>query len=212
MENPGGFISYDNVTADFDSYDFIAGTSTTDTGSMLVETDTSEQEWTKWSWKSSIIKLDKVKGLVGVEGIQFADGGMLDHNPSDIPPVLTDFDVGNGYNYTLQLSDRGKFITNGQGVENYINDLYITVPTNSNVMFPVGSVITLINVSNVNNNGYRIYVQPENYSSSDCPRIYATDGSSNWSTWSFQGIQTATLMKIGSNEWLLTANNISNED
>ena len=117
-----------------------------------------------------------------------------------------------GWNYTLKLSDRGKFITNGHGVENYTGNLYITVPSQWDLSFPVGSVITLINVSDANSSGNRIYVQPGNFGNNDCPRIYATGYGSSWSTWSFQGVQTATLMKIGSNDWLLTANNISNED
>jgi hypothetical protein len=152
-------------------------------------------------------------GIVGVESIKFANGGTLDHNPSDIPPAVTDFN-NTSWNYTLQLSDRGKFIIN-QPVPNsgYAQHIYITVPSNLNVDFPVGSVITLINTNDANNNGYKIYVQPENYGGNDAPRIWAVDlGNQNPSTWSFQGMQIGRLMKIGSNEWLLDAKNIINED
>lgn len=212
VENPGGFVQYNDVTNNYAVENCLTNGATTTDSTLLLDTEPSVLEWTNWTWKTAPVKLDMtVNGIAGVETIAFAEGGLLDHNPSDIPPVLTDFNVGNGWNYTLKLSDRGKFITNGTGVEDHTGNLYIHVPTNWNLTFPVGSVITLINVSEANSSGNRIYVQPENYSSNDCPRIYATGFGSTWSTWSFQGIQTATLMKIGSNEWILTANNIQNE-
>ena len=210
LDIPGGDIQYNDQTNNYSIYDFSSNGASTSNGSLSVAIDNGAHEWTNWAWKSTTLRLDHDKGIKGVESIHFAEGGKLDHNPADIPPVLTDFNQS--WNYTLQLSDRGKFIINSPTPDDYTNHLYITVPSNTNVSFPVGSVITLINTSNPNTNGYRIYVQPENWSNSSSPRIYATDGSSNYSTWSFQGIQTATLMKIGSNEWLLTANNISNED
>jgi hypothetical protein len=208
---PGGDVQFLDTTSSFNIYNLITEGGAVDDGSLSLADDNGAHEWTNWGWKSVIVKLDHDKGIKGVESIHFAEGGKLDHNPVDIPPVLTDFNQ-TGWNYTLKLSDRGKFIINSPSPDDYTNHLYITVPSNTNVNFPVGSIITLINTSNPNNNGYRIYVQPENWSNSSSPRIYATDGSSNYSTWSFQGIQTATLMKIGSNEWLLTANSISNED
>ena len=214
-ETPGGWVGYGDVSLNYQAYDLLNAGGTTNTGSMITEGGTAEHTWTNWSWKTSVIKLDNsANGVVGVEKVAFAEGGDLDHNPSDIPPVFTDFNVGAGWNYTLQLSDRGKFIVN-EPVPNggYCDNLYITVPSNNNVAFPVGTVITLINTNEATGNGYRIYVRPENYPSNDCPRIWAAGtGNQNNSTWSFQGMQTATLMKIGSNEWLLTANNIQNED
>lgn len=213
IENPGGAVQYQDQTSNYNVENCLVNGATTVNSTMQIDNNVDPLDWTNWAWKTAPVKLDlTVNGIVGVETIAFAEGGLLDHNPSDIPPVLTDFDVGNGWNYTLKLSDRGKFIMNGTRVEDYTNNLYIHVPTQWNVTFPVGSVITLINVSDVNSSGNRIYVQPENYSSNDCPRIYATGFGSTWSTWSFPGVQTATLMKIGSNEWLLTANDIQNED
>lgn len=208
---PGGDVRYQDTTSSFNIINLITDGGLVDDGSLSLADDNGSHELTNWGWKSTILKLDHDKGIKGVESIHFAEGGKLDHNPADIPPVLTDFNQ-DGWNYTLQLSDRGKFIINSPTPDDYTDNLYITVPSNVNVNFPVGSVITLINTSNPNNNNYRIYVQPENWGNSSMPRIYATDGSSNYSTWSFQGIQTATLMKIGSNEWLLTASNIQNND
>ena len=218
VESAGGFISYPNTTNTngYDEFNFIADGATTATGSTSVALDTPTHEWNNWTWKSITANLNKTdNGIVGVESIKFADGGTLDHNPSDIPPAVTDF-AQSGWNYTLQLSDRGRFIKN-QEIPNdtYAQDLYITVPSNKNVSFPVGSVITLINTSSDSANGYRIYVEPEyyyDYNGDLSPRIWATGGNQNYSRWSFQGIQTVTLMKIGSNEWLLSGNNIENAD
>ena len=218
VENAGGFISYPNTTNTngYDEFNFIADGATTATGSTSVALDTPTHDWTNWTWKSITANLNKTdNGIVGVESIKFTDGGTLDHNPSDIPPAVTDF-AQSGWNYTLQLSDRGRFIKN-QEIPNdtTAQDLYITVPSNVNVSFPVGSVITLINTSSDSANGYRIYVQPElwnDFNGDLSPRIWATGGNQNYSTWSFQGIQTVTLMKIGSNEWLLSGNNIENAD
>jgi hypothetical protein len=151
-------------------------------------------------------------GIVGVETIDFASGGVLDHNPSDIPPSVG-FDSQSGWTYTLQLSDRGRFIIN-QPVPNdsYAENLTIYVPRNDQVSFPVGTVITLINTSSAGAGGYVINVQPVNYPDDNAARIWSTNGGQNPSTWSFQGIQTATLMKISTNGWLLTANDITNTD
>jgi hypothetical protein len=72
-------------------------------------------------------------------------------------------------------------------------------------------VITLINSSSAEAGGYIIAITPEGFGDPNAPQIWAT-GYQNPSSWSFQGIQTATLMKISSNGWLLTANNINNTD
>ena len=178
----------------------------------LSELDTSQLYWTNYAFQYKLIDLNPTKqGIRGVGAIEFADGGVLEHNPVIIPPSIN-FDSNNSWYYTLQLTDMGRFIIN-QTVPNDSNcqDLHITVPRNDDVAFPVGTVITLINTNDVNNNGYRIYVQPDSYSNNECPKIWAT-GYQNYSTWSFQGMQTATLMKISTNAWLLTANDITNED
>lgn len=212
LEVLGGDITYPNQTNNYAIENCLVNGAATANSTLQLDTGPSGFDLTNWTWKTGLVKLDTtLNGIVGVESIAFADGGVLDHNPSDIPPVVTDFSQV-GWNYTLKLSDRGKFITNGAGVENNTSDLYITVPSQWNLSFPVGSVITLINLSDTGTNNNYIYVQPENFGNNDCPRIYATGFGTTWSTWSFPGIQTATLMKIGSNDWLLTANNIQNED
>ena len=183
------------------------------TSSASTDIEVTGLALSQWRFQERVVNLNEIpNGIVGVESITFADGNVLDHNPSDIPPS-TGFDSQTGWNYTLQLSDRGRFIIN-QTVPNtsYAQHLYITVPRNDNVPFPVGTVITLINTNSISGNGYKIYVQPESYGDLNAPQIWTTGGNQNPSTWSFQGIQTATLMKISSNGWLLTANDVINED
>ena len=152
---------------------------------------------------------------MGVESIEFADGGTLDHNPSDIPPSMFFDPDYYGWEYTLQLSDRGRFILN-QTIPNDSDcqDLIIYVPRNDQVAFPVGTVITLINANSTNGDNYKIKVEPIGYwtNTDGHARVWSTEGNQNDSVWSFKGIQTATLMKISSNGWLLTANNLTNED
>ena len=167
--------------------------------------------WTNYTYQLMRFDLNtEDKGITGVSTIEFSDGGKLDHNPVDIPPSTAR--VYNDWYYTLQLSDRGRFIMNQAEPNNSTcEDLYITVPRNQDVSFPVGTVITLINSCNANGDGYRIYVRPTDWQSENDAKIYATGGFQNPSTWSFQGMQTATLMKISTNAWMLTATNVSDE-
>ena len=191
--------------------DLVAEGVEAEVSSVSTDTDVVALALMDWEFQQRVINLNgTANGIVGVETVDFASGGALDHNPSDIPPSIG-FDSISGWNYTLQLSDRGRFIIN-QPVPNITpaQDLYITVPRNDVVSFPVGTVITLVNSNNAND--YKIHVAPQDYGSANAPQIWSTDGGQNPSTWSFPGIQTATLMKISTNAWLLTANNITNTD
>jgi hypothetical protein len=155
-----------------------------------------------------------VTNLTPNSGITFADGTpKAKHNPVDVAEVCADWNDSN--TYTLQLSDRGKFIRTQWY---YQDNIYINVPSDSQVNFPVGTVITLINMWDWNANGYAIYIQSQFDNLSQRPHVYlAGQGpfpqNGGWSPqWKFQGRGTATLMKVGSNEWLLTGNNISDSD
>ena len=193
--------------------DLLAAGVEAETSSVLSDVGGLALALIEWTFQERVINLNSTaNGIVGVETINFASGGALDHNPSDIPPSVG-FDSQTGWNYTLQLSDRGRFIIN-QPVPNnsYAENLTILVPRNDQVSFPVGTVITLINTSSAGAGGYVINVEPVNYLDDNAAQIWSTNGGQNPSTWSFQGIQTATLMKISSNGWLLTANDITNTD
>lgn len=193
--------------------DLLAAGVEAETSSVLSDVGGLALALIEWTFQERVINLNNTaNGIVGVETINFASGGVLDHNPSDIPPSVG-FDSQSGWNYTLQLSDRGRFIIN-QPVPNdsYAENLTILVPRNDQVSFPVGTVITLINTSSAGAGGYVINVEPVNYLDDNAARIWSTNGGQNPSTWSFQGIQTATLMKISTNGWLLTANDITNTD
>ena len=199
--------------------DYIDYGATAVTSTVVTLTGEGSLDWYNYTYQSQVLNFNTTsKGIVGVEQIDFVNGGVLDHNPSDIPPSLffnPQFD--NYWIYMLQLSDRGRFILN-QTIPNLSEcaDLEIIVPSNENVPFPVGTVITLINASSeaAMGGGFKIQVTPENYwvNSDRSPQIWTTGGNENWSTWSFKGIQTATLMKISTNGWILTCNNPTNED
>ena len=204
-----------NTDTGHSMYDIIAATAQATTATTLTLISADELAWTNYAFQSRLLNLNnEQRGIVGVETIEFTDGGTLDHNPADIPPSVL-FDPDNqGWEYTLQLSDRGRFIMN-QTVPNDSNcqNLYVYVPRNDQVAFPVGSVITLINSNSSTAGGNKIYVKPIDWNNVDGQvRIWSTNGSQNSSIWSFQGIQTATLMKISTNAWLLTANNLTDED
>lgn len=170
--------------------------------------------WNTFTWSNRILNANfDTKGLVGIEKIDFVQGGYLGHNPVDIPQSAQNLQVDDylNWNITLTLADRGKFIKNtatpGEGT---CQDLEVYIPKNSDVAFPVGSIITLINLDL--SNTYYIKVFGVGYSGdNDYPRIWAA-GETIHSIWGFKGVQTATLMKIGTNDWLITANNIVNLD
>jgi hypothetical protein len=201
-------------TSSYTLFDLLANGVTATTATTQTQLDSGQLAWNNYAFQSQLVNLNKEqRGIKGVETIEFADGGILDHNPSDIPPSQFFDPTTTNWEYTLQLSDRGRFILN-QTVPNdtYCQNLYVYVPRNDDVPFPVGTVITLINASSSSAGGQRIYVYPVDYNNQECAKIWSTSGNQNSSQWSFQGIQTATLMKISTNAWLLTANDISNED
>lgn len=200
-------------TGSYTLFDLLANGVTATTATTQSQLDSGQLSWNNWTFQSQVVNLNtKQKGIKGVETIEFADGGVLDHNPSDIPPSQYFDPSNNNWEYILQLSDRGRFILN-QTVPNstYCEDLYVLVPRNDDVPFPVGTVITLINASE---NNYRIYVEPVDYNNgNEYAKIWAAGtGNQNSSSWSFLGMQTATLMKISTNAWLLTANDITDEN
>jgi hypothetical protein len=204
------------IETGFGIFDLINAGVVASTSTALTAIADVSLDWTNFAFESRLVNLNATKrGIVGVETIDFADGGTLDHNPADIPPsMFFDPDLNN-WEYTLQLSDRGRFIIN-QTVPNDspCQDLTIYIPRNDQVAFPVGTVITLINANSTTGSNYKIKVEPVGYwtNTDGHARVWSTEGNQNNSVWSFRGIQTATLMKISSNGWLLTANNLTNED
>ena len=210
-----GYHTWSLEASGFSMYNILTAGAQAITATTSTESQTASLSWTNYAFQSKLVNLNTAKrGIVGVETIEFNDGGTLDHNPADIPPSVL-FDPSNqGWEYTLQLSDRGRFILN-QTIPNdsICQDLFVYVPRNDQVAFPVGTVITLINASSAEAGGEHIYVRPINYADGNgWVRIWAVGGDQNPSQWRFQGIQTATLMKISTNGLLLTANNIINDD
>lgn len=185
------------------------------TSSLTTESDTDQFVWNTMTWQNRILNGNfETKGLADIEKINFVQGGDLGHNPADVPLSTQNLqeDDSLNWNITLRMSDRGKFIKN-MAAPTYgnVQDLTVYVPKSSDVPFPIGTVITLINLDT--SGTYNIYVHGVgwNEGDSDRPIIWAA-GETVESGWGFGGLQTATLMKIGNNDWLLTANNIFNND
>lgn len=146
------------------------------------------------------------------KGISFNDNTPdLRHNPAYVPPVSADF--GNNTNeYTLRLEDAGKFI---RTMTSYDSNVTVYVPPESQVNFPIGTVITLINMWDYDSNGVYMYINSVSDNDSEVqfdgydtqPRIYLAGYNGGFSySWGLKGRGTATLMKVGRDEWLLTGN------
>ena len=100
-----------------------------------------------------------------------------------------------GADYVLQLSDRGKHI--------YMQGNYnIRVPANSQLLFPVGSVITIINAGG---NGDLYIVPADNGNNTE---IYGAGTDYYYTQWNLPSNSIATLVKVHNNgsygKWLLS--------
>jgi hypothetical protein len=148
--------------------------------------------------------------LSSTAGLTFADGTLpLQHNPTDVPVSAIAWN-SQAFEHTLTLNDRGKFIRTRTGQSETSNHT-VLVPSDAEVEFPIGSVITLINMYTVGGGGAYMYINPKTDIYGTSPRIYVP-GFEYTSTWGFQGVGVATLMKVGTNEWLLTGNGIIDTD
>lgn len=93
-------------------------------------------------------------------------------------------------NYTLQLSDAGKHILKDEG-EGY----GVEVPTNANVAFPIGSVITI-----VSGNGWT-YIYPVD---SGTTEVWGAGFNQTSTSFYIPNNSMATLLKIGTDKWMLS--------
>jgi len=120
--------------------------------------------------------------------IVFADGTSQNTSATDIPQRLF-----NGVNYTLGLKDRGHHILCTNDLES------IRIPYNARVEFPIGTVITIVNPRGdsvaINTEGGSIQVM-----------IPGDDNYSNGGTWLVSEYGMATLLKIGTDSWVLAGN------
>ena len=117
-----------------------------------------------------------------------------------MPQKNPGFDQNN--NYRLLLSDAGKFV---RTTWDYTSNVYIKVPTDSQVNFPIGTVITLVNMWDFNDTYRYMHVQSEQDTYGVNARVYLNGQNKGYSySWGIKGVSSATLMKVGTNEWLLT--------
>lgn len=97
-------------------------------------------------------------------------------------------------NYTLLLTDAGKCIYHDAAAGS--GDVY-TIPANASVAFPVGTVVTFVNLS-----GFNVSIAI----TSDTMRLAGT-GSTGTRTLGSYGI--ATALKVESTVWLINGNDIT---
>jgi hypothetical protein len=120
--------------------------------------------------------------------IVFADGTKQSTSATDVPQRLF-----NGVDYTLGMVDRGHHILCTDDIES------IRIPYNARVEFPIGTVITIVNPRGdsvvINTEGGSIQVM-----------IPGDDNYSNGGTFLVSEYGMATLLKIGTDSWVLAGN------
>jgi hypothetical protein len=120
--------------------------------------------------------------------IVFPDGSKQNTSATDIPQRLF-----NGVDYTLGMEDRGHHILCTDDIES------IRIPYNARVEFPIGTVITIVNPRGdsvvINTEGSSIQVM-----------IPGDDNYSNGGTFLVSEYGMATLLKIGTDSWVLAGN------
>jgi hypothetical protein len=120
--------------------------------------------------------------------IVFADGSHQSTSATDVPQRLF-----NGIKYTLGMKDRGHHILCTDDLES------IRIPYNSRVEFPIGTVITIVNPRGdgvvINTEGSSIQVM-----------IPGDSNYSNGGTFLVSEYGMATLLKIGTDQWVLAGN------
>lgn len=121
--------------------------------------------------------------------IVFADGTTQNTSATDIPQRRY-----YGQRYTLGLKDRGHHILCTES-----NDS-ILVPYDSRVAFPIGTVITIVNIDSSS-----VYINKEGGS---IDMIIA--GAGSYSSAELTGYGIATLLKVGREEWVISGNVNSN--
>jgi hypothetical protein len=120
--------------------------------------------------------------------IVFPDGTKQNTSATDIPQRLF-----NGVDYTLGMEDRGHHILCTDDIES------IRIPYNSRVEFPIGTVITIVNPR-----GDSVVVSTEGGSIQ--VMIPGDDNYSNGGSFYVSEYGMATLLKIGTDSWVLAGN------
>jgi hypothetical protein len=113
---------------------------------------------------------------------------------------LTVNDLGEGENYTLQLSDAGKAVK--------IAGANLTVPSNLMVPFPIGTLITII-VGPFSIEVRRTSLPEEE---GDPSIVLAGTNGSTSGFWGVPEFSVATLLKVEEDTWYLSGPGITDED
>jgi len=144
-------------------------------------------------------------GDVGiVREIEFEDGSVQTTAATNLIPMVAESPYQGNWDFHLQLRHAGKFI--------YLNDqngtANIYVPTNEDVPFEVGTVITLV----INNFANSIYVRRDSSPTVVVASGYAYDA--DVTSWVINGgdntglVGVYTLMKVEEDRWILSGPDI----
>jgi hypothetical protein len=184
-------INYDVATVDLedaDNYAGILGDSSApniDTTTTVTVTDDTG-DYVQYAYYPTMV-VEVVRDTDG-GNIVFPDGTKQSTSATDIPQRLF-----NGIDYTLGLNDRGHHILCTDDLED------IRIPYNSRVEFPIGTVITIVNPRG---DAVAIYTE----GSSIQVMIPGDDNYSNGGSFLVFEYGMATLLKIGTDQWVLAVN------
>jgi hypothetical protein len=118
--------------------------------------------------------------------IVFADGTTQNTSATDIPQRRY-----TGQRYTLGLKDRGHHILCTES-----NDS-IVIPYNARVEFPIGTVITIVNIDSSD-----VYINREGEGITDLMIV----GQGYYSSVILTGYGVASLLKVGREQWIISGN------
>jgi len=184
-------INYDVATVDLEDADNYAGilgdssAPTIDPTTTVTVTDNTG-DYAQYAYYPTMV-VEVVRDTDG-GNIVFPDGTKQSTSATDIPQRLF-----NGIDYTLGLNDRGHHILCTDDLEQ------IRIPYNSRVEFPIGTVITIVNPRG---DAVTIYTE----GSSIQVMIPGDDNYSNGGYFDLFAYGMATLLKIGTDQWVLAGN------
>jgi hypothetical protein len=148
-------------------------------------------------------------GVVGtVKELTFEDGTTQTTASKPIIPQIIEGTLHGGNTLTLRLDHAGQFIR----VNFYNGNQYIRVPTNANVPFEVGTVITIIADDIPNNNSY-IQVEADNWNTTKIAGVgFSSSNTADWwrlnNTTNLAKTGVYTLMKVDTDRWILSGTDL----
>jgi hypothetical protein len=117
-------------------------------------------------------------------------GDILNSDGYSVIKSLPQNQQSDSADYTLQLSDAGKHVLKDEG-----GGYSVVVPTNATVAFPIGTVVTV-----VSGNSWT-YIYPAD---GDTTEVWGAGYNQTSTAWYIPNNSMATLLKIGTDKWMLS--------